>query len=384
MDRRQFIQSSAIIGCSAAASPLMTPMAFAAVPSEQRMVVILLRGGMDGLDVVQPYGDKALKAMRPGFKIGPAQGHIALNNMFALNKGLASLMPLWKAGDLAFAHAVSTPYRDKRSHFDGQDLLEAGTGPRLPLPANQSGWLNRMIQTFPKITSDTGYVLGTDPGLIFNGNNKFSAWNAGTDIKLSNTGMELLRSVCARDKLFLYAIERANAIASADKMKYGNADIVANAQFAANRLKGASRIVAFSVNGWDMHAGQNESMPESLSRLSSAILTLKNGLGPIWNKTTIFAMTEFGRTARANGSGGTDHGTGGAMLIAGGTLKGKSVHGKWPGLANLYADRDLMPTVDVRTYPAWAMHKLYGISKSTIESNIFPGLSMGADPGFLA
>ena len=134
-----------LIGCSAAASPLLTPISFAAAPFEQRFVVIILRGAMDGVDVVQPYGDRALAGLRPKLGFGEAAGALDLDGMFALHPGLAGLMPLWAAGELGFAHAVSTPYRDKRSHFDGQDLLEAGTA-ELGAATGRDGWLNRMLQ----------------------------------------------------------------------------------------------------------------------------------------------------------------------------------------------------------------------------------------------
>ena len=113
-------------------------------------------------------------------------------------------------------------------------------------------------------------------------------------------------------------------------------------------------------------------------------MTLRADLGPVWDRTLVVAMTEFGRTVRENGNGGTDHGTGGAALLAGGVLKGGRVLGRWPGLADLYQDRDLMPTLDVRTYPAWALADLFGLDRTIVARDIFPGLDMGERPGFLA
>ena len=127
ISRRSFLMRTGAVGCSLAASPLVTPVSFAAMPGENRLVVIILRGGMDGLDVVQPYGDAILAQSRPALKVGPTSGALDLDGYFALHPSLNALMPLWDAGELGFVHAVSTPYRDKRSHFDGQDLLEAGT-----------------------------------------------------------------------------------------------------------------------------------------------------------------------------------------------------------------------------------------------------------------
>ncbi len=385
MQRRSFLQTAVAVGCCAAASPAFSPMAFAAVPSDHRLVVIVLRGAMDGLDVVQPHGDKLLRTLRPTFKIGPDQGAVPLTNFYSMHAALRPLLPLWNAGDLAFAHAVSTPYRDKRSHFDGQDLLEAGTGPRLPLPLNQSGWLNRLIQTFPKVTSETAYNVGADTGIILQGSAPSNVWNPDVAMKLSTTGVQLLRSVCARDTLFLHALDRAVDISGkATGVSTEKQVAVRYAQFVAARLKGQSRIASFSIGAWDTHANQEKNLTTALDGLGAAILALRKDLGALWNKTTVLAVTEFGRTARSNGSEGTDHGTGGAMIMAGGTLSGKKVFGKWPGLDNLYQDRDLLPTMDVRDYAAWAIHKLYGVPKSTLQNAIFPGLTMGPDQRFIA
>ena len=127
-------------------------------------------------------------------------------------------------------------------------------------------------------------------------------------------------------------------------------------------------------------------MPKALGRLSDTILTLQQTLtGPVWNKNTVVAVTEFDRTAQINGSGGSDHGTGGLMIMAGGGLRGGRVIGDWPGLAEaqLYERRDLMPTRDLRAHIGWLLHSLFALPVSTIEASIFPGLDMGADPTLL-
>ena len=127
-------------------------------------------------------------------------------------------------------------------------------------------------------------------------------------------------------------------------------------------------------------------MRRALSALSSGILRLQSDLGPVWGRTTVLVMTEFGRTAFENGSRGTDHGTGGTMILAGGAVKGGQVWGDWPGLAEaqLLDRRDLMPTRDVRAYAAWTLHGLFGTGRGALSSVVFPGLDMGSDPGLLA
>ncbi|OZB14472.1 MAG: hypothetical protein B7X55_11220 [Rhodobacterales bacterium 34-62-10] len=157
------------------------------------------------------------------------------------------------------------------------------------------------------------------------------------------------------------------------------------AEFAARQLRGQSRIAAFSLGGWDTHQAQAAGLTRALGRLSETILALRDGLGPDWGQTAVLALTEFGRTARENGTKGTDHGTAGAMLMAGGAVRGGQVLGDWPGLASdaLYQGRDLMPTRDVRAHAAWAMRGLFGLDAAALEQAVFPGLDMGPDPRLL-
>lgn len=402
-NRRTFLTRSLALGCSAAASPLITPMAFAAAPWDTRLVVIILRGGMDGLDVVQPYGDKGLAALRPGLGFGEAAGASDLDGFYALHPGLADLMPLWQKGELGFAHAVSTPYRDKRSHFDGQDLLEAGTAPGVDGVSIRDGWLNRMLQAVPGVEAQTAYAIGREDLLLLSGQAPVANWAPDTDLALSPQAERLLQVVYEGRPLFEASIREAIALTSALDQEAleaedPDADIAAMqemvqaggrgkghlqiAEFAVERLRQETRVAAFSLNGWDTHGNQARGLKTALGRLSETILALKLGLGPVWGKTAVLAMTEFGRTARENGSKGTDHGTGGAMLLAGGAVRGGKVYGNWPGLrdSDLYKQRDLMPTADVRAYAAAAIEGLVGLDRGVLETAVFPGLDMGAVP----
>lgn len=388
--RRALLRSAALAACSAAAHPWLSTMTFAAAPGENRLVVIVLRGAMDGLDVVQPYGDPALRALRPALSAGPEGGALVLDGFFALHPGLGALMPLWRADELAFAHAVATPYRDKRSHFDGQDLLEAGTGTDLPIDQQKGGWLNRLLQAMPGAAAETAYSVGTEEMLILSGPARALSWAPEAQLALSPQARRLLAEVYHDDPLFRDAARAAEEIGASltgggmgKDGPQGNAARLA--AFAADRLNGATRIASFSLSGWDSHARQAQVLKRPLQELATAILTLRDGLGANWTRTTVLAMTEFGRTARENGSGGTDHGTGGALLIAGGAVRGGRVHGDWPGLGEgaLYQDRDLLPTRDVRAYAGWAMRGLFGTGTGLIERTIFPGLDLGPDPGIL-
>ncbi|WP_208347676.1 DUF1501 domain-containing protein [Pseudaestuariivita rosea] len=399
INRRRFLTQSAALGCSAAASPLLTPIALAAAPGEARLVVIVLRGGMDGLDVVRPYGDPDFAALRPKLAADRAKSH-DLDGFFAAHPALDRLMPLWSQGQLAFVQAVSTPYRDKRSHFDGQDILEAGT-PGLP-GTRQDGWLNRLLQSMPDTEAKTAFAIGRDTMRVLSGSAPVANWSPDASLTLGPQTARLLELMYHDDPVFRDTIAEAMDLSGAlrsqaasfepenmmQQMQATQRDMRQNGQeasvasFAAEQLRGATRIAAFSVNGWDTHAKQAQGISRALERISDVILTLRDELGPIWQNTTVMAMTEFGRTVRENGTQGTDHGTGGAMILAGGAIRGGQVFGRWPGLSegDLYERRDLLPTADVRSYAAWTLRELFGADVANLETSVFPGLSMGDNP----
>jgi uncharacterized protein (DUF1501 family) len=413
IDRRALLRGLGILGCSAAAHPFMTTVTLAgsdggAPLGDHRLVVIILRGAMDGLDVVRPLGERAFTGYRPTLA---ATESLDLDGFFGLHLGLSGLHPLWQSGELAFVQATSTPYRDKRSHFDGQDLLEAGTSPDLPSAHLRDGWLNRMLQSVPGLQSETAFAVGRQEMRIMRGPAPVMDWSPDTAVNLSPQAQLLLEQVYHDDPLFMAAASEAMMLSgldlgdemgglamSGDEMgsmmmaetptlrgaRLGEADRVAD--YAAERLRGATRIAAFSLTGWDTHKGQGKGFGRALARLERSILRLKSGLGPeVWGKTTVFAMTEFGRTVAENGTGGTDHGTAGAMLVAGGAIRGGKIYGQWPGLeeADLFERRDLMPTSDVRAWAAHAMRGLYGFDRGLLQDKVFPGLQMGEDPGLI-
>lgn len=403
LTRRDMLLRAGAVGCSLAASPLVTPMSFAATPWDNRLVVIILRGGLDGLDAVRPWGDGDLLAARPGLA-ADAQDRLDLDGFYGLHPAMKPLMPLWRSGELGFVHAVSQPYRDKRSHFDGQDLLEAG------LPSLngglRDGWLNRMLQGVPGVTSNLSYAIGRENMFVLQGEAPVSRWTPEVDIGLSAQGLRLLDLTMQDDAEMAATMAQAIKLAEED----GDPVLIENeddmmgqmaaemralkgskgheriADFAAQRLRADARIASFSLGGWDTHANQARGLKRAMTTFSETLLRLRDSLGPeVWGKTTVVAMTEFGRTVRENGSRGTDHGTGGAMILAGGAIRGGQVHGRWPGLAeaDLYVRRDLMPTDDVRRWAAWAMRSGFGISRDRLERVVFPGLDLGDDPNML-
>ncbi|WP_328757222.1 DUF1501 domain-containing protein [Fuscibacter oryzae] len=401
IQRRHFLRGAGALACSAAAHPFLTTVTLAASDGgrplgDHRLVVILLRGAMDGLDVVQPQGDRGFAALRPTLNRPDA---LPLDGFFALNPALGGLMPLWQAGQLGFVHATSTPYRDKRSHFDGQDQLEAGTGNDLALASVRDGWLNRLLQAVPGVRAETAYAVGREEMRILSGPAQVRDWAPDTRLDLSPQARRLLEQVYHDDPAFLAVANEAMELGiDLDAEPAGMqapmpelagarlADVEELVGFVTARLRAETRIAAFSLNGWDTHKAQKTGIGRSLSRLERAILRLSQRLGPeIWGKTVVLAMTEFGRTAAENGSGGTDHGTAGAMLLAGGAVRGGKIWGDWPGLdeADLYDRRDLLPTSDVRVWAAHVIAGLYGIDRATLESAIFPGMQMGQVPGLI-
>ncbi len=403
MNRRFLLRGAVVLGCSAAAHPWLSTVTLAGSDGGQplgdhRLIVIILRGAMDGLDAVQPVGDPLFATYRP--TLGTGAGSHDLDGYFALNQHLGGLMPLWQAGELAFVHATSTPYRDKRSHFDGQDMLEAGTGTDVSPGAARDGWLNRMLQAVPGLRAETAYALGADALPVLGGVAPVRNWTPDLRLQLSAQSKLLLDHVYHDDALFraaaTEAVELTDDITAAQIEAGGMADAKTDdrrmadveqlVDFAAERLREDTRIAAFSLNGWDTHRGQIGTIPRSFMRLERTILRMKDQLGPdIWGKTTVLAMTEFGRTVQENGTKGTDHGTAGAMVMAGGAVRGGRVLGAWPGLAeaDLYDRRDLMPTSDVRAWAGWAMLGMFGMDATLLETNVFPGLILGNDPGIL-
>ncbi|PRX09892.1 UNVERIFIED_ORG: uncharacterized protein (DUF1501 family) [Martelella mediterranea] len=379
---RRFLLGGA---CSLAAMPLMTSFALAEGNGDNRFVAIILRGAMDGLDLVQPYGDPAYAALRPELALTPDRGLHDLDGRFGLHPAAGDLYPLWQSGELSFVHAVSTPYRNARSHFDGQDILETGGSGR----AGKDGWLNRAIGL-----SGQGRLraidVASDSDLILQGENDAEMWSPKANVPISADEIMFFESLYGQDEDFARAFQQArSADMSADEI-FGGEKLGASteglAKLAGGFLKENYRVAAFSINGWDTHAGQPDLFRRSAGSLSSAILTLKNEMGPAaWRKTVVLAMTEFGRTARQNGTGGTDHGTGGCAVIAGGAFPGGRVMGNWPGIgdADLYENRDLMPTGDIREVAAALLYRQFGLGAAALTNSVFPGLDFSPSSVFV-
>ena len=378
MDRRTFLGAA----CSAAAWPMATPVVLASAPGERRLVVIVLRGGLDGIGMVQPYGDPAFAKLRP--TIAETDKLNDLDGFYGLASAFSDLLPMWHAGDLGFVSAVSTPYRSKRSHFGGQDVLENGGGHADgQLTESGDGWLNRALALIPGARAETAMAVGQEHMLLLHGSRPVGTWSPRNSLDLEDDERRLLSRMYENDPLFSQALAGANMFSDSGAGRRETATTLA--EFAAKRLNGPARIAAFSVGGWDTHRRQGRVITRPARALAAALAALKSGLGKNWEQTAVLAVTEFGRTARENGSGGTDHGTGGMMIVAGGAVAGGKVHGTWPGLGEgrLFEDRDLMPADDIRRWAAWMLAGQFGLDRSSLEKTVFPGVDLGVNPGIL-
>jgi uncharacterized protein (DUF1501 family) len=374
-------------------------IASAAGARDPRFVVIVLRGALDGLSAVGPVGDPDYVGLHGDIALSLSGPDAArpLDSFFALNPGMPTFHRLFGARQAAVAHAVATPYRE-RSHFDGQDVLESG----LPgVGRATSGWLNRALSALPAgqpIRSRGGLGVGIATPLVLRGAAPVVGWApqalqpAGDDfgrrmIELYRHADPSLADALARgldiDKL-------ASREMGGEKGARGGMDSVAGMAQAARgaaRLLAAPdgpRVAALAFDGWDTHAnegGPRGRLAQLLSGLDGAFGEFEKGLGDKWRDTFIVAVTEFGRTARINGTTGTDHGTGTVAFMAGGAVAGGRIIADWPGLKaeRLYQNRDLAPTTDLRAVLKGALADHLGLGAKTLGESVFPE-SAGVKP----
>jgi len=369
--------------------------AFAALPGERRLVVIILRGGLDGLAAVAPYADPSYRAARGEHALpepGREGGALDLGGTFGLHPAMVGFHALYRSGEAAIIHAVAGPYRG-RSHFDGQDWMESGAEQRL-----SGGWLNRAVAaawpseaTARSSASRKGLAAGLNVPLLMKGPARIANYAPQTFPRLSEDAMRRLAGLYAADPLLgpVVADGRAGRAFADGALGQGHGP-AANAgtersafrslALAAGRLLAAAdgpRVAALELGGFDTHALQAQRLAGALATLDDGLAALKEGLGGAWGQTAVLAMTEFGRTVAANGTAGTDHGTGGVAFLAGGAVAGGAVRGTWPGLApgQLYEGRDLAPTTDLRAIAKALVAAQLGLSEDVLATAVFPGSS---------
>ncbi len=388
LTRRGLLGTATAVGMTALGSRL----ALADAVTDRRFVLVILRGGLDGLAAVVPYGDRHYRATRGSLALDDPMrgtGMTELDGFFGLHPALEPLAPWYRSGELLPIHAVATPYRD-RSHFDGQDLLENGTDrPR----GAHDGWLNRTIGLLDGGERRLGLAIGQTVPLVLRGDQPVASWAPAVLPEADDAFLERL-SMLYRDDLLLGPLlaEAISADAMADsalagmqrrRTGRGGANPAALARVAGGMLAAPDgpRIAVLEVGGWDTHAGQGTEsgqLARSLAGLAEGLAALRESLGPAWRETVVAVVTEFGRTAAPNGTGGTDHGTAAAALLAGGSVAGGPVVADWPGLAPgaLYEGRDLAPTLDLRSVLAAVVRQHLEVSDDAIARVVFPGWSV--------
>jgi uncharacterized protein (DUF1501 family) len=374
-------------GASFAAWAYLPKFARAADGRDPRLVVVILRGALDGLATVAPIGDPDYAGLHGSIALsanGPKAANM-LDSFFGLHPAMPETSRMYRDKKVAVVHAVASPYRE-RSHFDGQDVLESGfAGPGRV----QSGWLNRALEGLPKGERVmNGLAIGPTTPLVLRGAASTVAWapvalpQAGED-----TAMRLMDLYSQRDPALAKALNaglQLDKAAQGDDMKpkpgtNGAAAMRLVARGAAKLMSAddGPRIAALAFDGWDTHAnegGATGRLAQLLGGLDGALAEFESGLGARWRDTVIVVATEFGRTARINGTAGTDHGTGTVALLVGGAVKGGRMISDWPGLkpANLYQGRDLAPTADLRAVFKGVLHDHLGVSERTLADAVFP------------
>jgi len=384
---------SALLGLSSAVVLGRTSLALAAAPTEQRFAVIILRGAMDGLSAVVPYGDPDLAKWRPELlppEPGQPGGLLDLGGYYGLHPALTGMHEMYRRGELLPVHAVAGHYRS-RSHFEAQDYLESGTDVRM-----DSGWLNRALSMMPKPAlpgQEPAITVSVTVPLLLRGPIEVATWAPPTFDPLDADLYFRIVALNQPDPITGPALVDAmrqrgfSDKALASRTPPRNQDAFASLCGAAARLMRAPdgpRVAALELEGWDTHTGQPPRLAAALTELDTGLVEFRKEMGDIWKRTVVLVVTEFGRTVRADGTLGTDHGTGTAAFIAGGAVAGGRVQANWPGLAqhNLFENRDLQPTADLREVGKGLLAAHLGLDAAALLQ-VFPGSEQAMPMGRL-
>lgn len=409
MSRRRFLQSLSLAGATAAGLLPVGRSAWAAaspLPSAGRntkLVVVFLRGAVDGLSVVAPYAEPDYARYRPTIGLaapGQPDGLLDLDGRFGLHPALAPLMPLWSGNRLAFVHASGSP-DPTRSHFDAQDYMESGTPGSKRTP---DGWLNRLLGELPGAPSPTrGLSVGPVLPRIYAGSAPVASMAAGQGAarptaldqpRVADAFAKLYDGDDATSRTYRESVAaRRQVLAALDPATMDAEQKAANngaplptgfpddaARLARLMRSDANVQLAFvALGGWDTHAGQGAARGQLANRLKplgEGLAILADRLGPVFDDTVVVVISEFGRTARENGNRGTDHGHGNAMWLMGGPVAGGRIHGRWPGLdeSSLNEQRDLAVTTDFRDVLATVAERHLALPDAQL-GRLFPGLA---------
>lgn len=380
--------------------------------AKKKFIFVICRGGMDGLTVAPPVGDPDYAGLRRQIALGDEA--LKLDGTFALNPALAATHALAKAGEARIVPAIATPDR-ARSHFEAQDVLESGAA---QVYGASSGWLNRTVESLARVRKVAALSVGPTAPLVLRGKAPYASWSPGKVVDGSARLPTLLQDLYKTDPLLGPALARGLATEAMAQEAMTNvaqmtptqaamtpstpapaapgpyARLQAQGQNAAKQLglslasfmreANGPQIAALSLDGFDTHANEGAAQGQLATRLAylDAVLSgVHEGLGPEWKDTVVVVATEFGRTARVNGTGGTDHGTASTALLLGGALKPGGIVGDWPTLRQnaLFENRDLAPTLDMRGLFKGLLNEHLGVDKAALETTVFPD-SVAAKP----
>jgi len=343
-------------------------LGFTKTNKDGRLIVINLEGGMDGLCAVPPLGDTALRSARRDLLIND---NLSLNPFFGLHPSLKSFGEMLANDEATVIHATAFPYT-KRSHFEGQNIVE--TGVVTPF-SSKTGWLGRAME----LAGVGGRSLSLDTPLLVRGDMAVEAYypsNMRGSAVPNMEILEVLKSIYEGDALETTEVLQQQLAASRNAPRVRDPEGLAT--FAGKKMQEAHgpKVAVIRVNQFDTHANQGTEeglQAEQLEVVDNVFAALKSGLGKMWNSTVVMTVTEFGRTLGQNGSAGTDHGYGSACMIAGGLLENAGIVSDWPGLKsnNLYEGRDLLATIDMRSVCAACLEATFGLEHDEITEDVF-------------
>lgn len=356
-------------------------LALARGAGDNRFVLVILRGGLDGLAAVPPLADPDYRRLRPDLALGEpgaTEGTLDLDGFFGLHPALQACHAMYAAGEMLVVHGVALPYRG-RSHFDAQNVLETGG---IDPNTLHDGWLNRTLAAWGGTESDRGLAIAQSPPLVMQGAMPVASWTPAVMPELAPDLMAMVETLYAGDSLLGPALQgglRMRALAG--PRVRGPGDFASLAGAAGRILADAEgpRVAVLESHGWDTHANQGAAqgvLARRLADLDDGLAALREGMGEeTWRCAATVVVTEFGRTVAQNGTRGTDHGTAGAAFALGGAINGGRVLTNWPGLSpdSLLAGRDLAPVIDMRSIFKTVLVDHLGLAQHRVDAQVFRG-----------
>ncbi|MEM1195956.1 MAG: DUF1501 domain-containing protein [Pseudomonadota bacterium] len=381
LHRRSILAGSLAIGATSLAAPRI---AFAQGTGSKNLLFVLLRGAMDGMAMLAPIDDPHFEALRPA-ALPDYEGATRLAGPFALHPAFEEVGASYAGGEALFVHATATSYRD-RSHFDGQDLLESGAARPNTM---RSGWLNRLVALLAQDTTPRALAIAPTMPLALRGAAPVSSYAPSSLPDASEDFLDRVAKLYGADEelggLYAQALE-TRAMAADDGLR-NLRDAKKAGELAGSLMRGddGARIAMIELGGWDTHANQRGAFARPARNLDALLGAYAKSMGRDWENTLVLVATEFGRTARYNGTNGTDHGTASAALVMGGAVRGGRVLADWPGLAEnqLYQARDLMPTTPLESVLAGAAAEHFGLNPAGVMADLFPGRNADALSGLI-